>query len=74
MLTEGIVKREEHDDWMRKARVEVRGGDLDESPFAYRRIEKVLQDCGETIKIIHILTPIGVCMADDKRDFDPYKD
>jgi tRNA-splicing ligase RtcB len=73
MLTEGMVKREEHDVWMRKARVEVRGGDLDESPFAYKRIEEILQAHQETIKIIHTLKPIGVCMADD-RTLDPYKD
>lgn len=72
-LTEGLVKQSEHDDWMRSRGVEIRGGDLDESPYAYKRIDKVLDAHSGSIKIIHTLTPIGVCMADD-RTFDPYKD
>ena len=72
-LTEGLVKRDLHDAWIKERGVEVRGGDLDESPYAYKRIEKVLEAHQGTIKIIHTLTPIGVCMADD-RTFDPYKD
>jgi tRNA-splicing ligase RtcB (3'-phosphate/5'-hydroxy nucleic acid ligase) len=73
ILTEGQVKREEHDAWIKRVGVEVRGGDLDESPYAYKRIEEVLEAHKGTIKVLHTLTPIGVCMADD-RTFDPYKD
>jgi tRNA-splicing ligase RtcB len=72
-LTEGLIKKEEHDAWMCAANVEVRGGDLDESPYAYKRIRNILKAHESTIKILHTLTPIGVCMADD-RTFDPYKD
>ncbi len=72
-LTEGLVKREEHDAWMKRMDVELRGGDLDESPLAYKRINNVLEAHAGTIKILHTLTPIGVCMADDKI-YDPYKD
>lgn len=72
-LTEGLVKREEHQAWIKRIGVEVRGGDLDESPYAYKRIDDVLKSHASTIKILHTLTPIGVCMADD-RTFDPYKD
>lgn len=72
-LTEGRVSRHSHDDWMRRAGVEIRGGGLDESPYAYKRIESVLEAHKDTIKILHTLTPIGVCMAED-RTFDPYKD
>lgn len=72
-LTEGLVKREDHDAWIKRVGVEVRGSDLDESPYAYKRIEGVLAHHRETINILHTLTPIGVCMADD-RTFDPYKD
>lgn len=72
-LTEGLVKRSEHDEWMKKAGVELRGGDLDESPYAYKRIESVLDAHKDTIKILHTLSPIGVAMA-DARLFDPYKD
>jgi tRNA-splicing ligase RtcB len=72
-LTEGLVKREDHDNWIKRAGVEVRGGDLDESPYAYKRIEEVLEAHKDTIKILHTLTPIGVAMADG-RTYDPYKD
>lgn len=72
-LTEGLVKRDEHDAWIKRAGVEVRGSDLDESPFAYKRIEKVLEAHERTVKILHTLRPIGVCMADG-RTYDPYKD
>jgi len=72
-LTEGLVKQDLHDAWIKQRGVEVRGGDLDESPYAYKRIEEVLEAHSGTIKILHTLTPIGVCMADD-RTFDPYKD
>lgn len=72
-LTPGLVKREEHDAWIKRVGVEVRGSDLDESPLAYKRIHGVLAAHGSTINILHTLTPIGVCMADD-RTHDPYKD
>ena len=72
-LTPGLVKKDEHERWIKKAGVVVRGGDLDESPYAYKRIENVLEAHAPTIKILHTLWPIGVCMADD-RTFDPYKD
>lgn len=72
-LTEGLVDRIAHDEWMARAHVEVRGGGIDESPYAYKRIHSVLQAHKETVRILHILTPIGVCMASD-REFDPYKD
>lgn len=70
---EGLVKKDEHDAWIKRKGVEVRGGDLDESPYAYKRIESVLEAHTGTIKILHTLQPIGVCMADD-REWDPYKD
>lgn len=72
-LREGLVKRHDHDHWMREKGVELRGSGLDESPLAYKRIGDVLNAHRDTINIKHILHPIGVCMADE-RDFDPYKD
>lgn len=72
-LTEGLVKRDLHDTWIKQRGVEVRGGGLDESPYAYKRIEEVLEAHKGTIKILHTLTPIGVFMADE-REKDPYKD
>jgi tRNA-splicing ligase RtcB len=73
MLTEGIIKRDEHDAWIKRVGVEVRGGDLDESPYSYKRIEEVLKAHQGTIKILHTLTPIGVCMA-APNEYDPWKD
>jgi tRNA-splicing ligase RtcB len=73
IITEGIVKREEHDAWIKKAGVELRGGELDESPYAYKRIEQVIEAHNGTIKILHTLFPIGVAMASEK-EYDPYKD
>lgn len=72
-LTSGLVNREDHEAWIRRARVELRGGDLDESPYAYKRIDEVLRAHQGTVKILHVLNPVGVCMA-DSREYDPYKD
>ena len=72
-LTEGLVSREAHDTYMQTFSPEVRGGGLDESPIAYKRIEEVLKAHEGTIKIVEILTPIGVCMADE-REKDFYRD
>jgi tRNA-splicing ligase RtcB len=74
-IREGKVSREAHEHWISSAGVEVRGGDLDESPLAYKRIEEVLYAHKGTIRVVHTLTPIGVCMADSRDRFkDPYKD
>lgn len=72
-LSEGLIKKESHESYMLRCAPEVRGGDLDESPLAYKRIEEVLYAHRDTVKILHTLTPIGVCMASD-REYDPYKD
>ena len=73
VLKEGLVNKQAHEDWMTKAQVELRGGGLDESPFAYKRIEHVLNSHNGSIRILHTLKPIGVCMASEN-EFDPYKD
>ncbi|WP_152396694.1 RtcB family protein [Paenibacillus guangzhouensis] len=53
--------------------VELRGAGTDESPFVYRKLQDVLDAHAETIDVLHILKPIGVCMA-GADEFDPYKD
>ncbi|MNN23679.1 RNA-splicing ligase RtcB [compost metagenome] len=53
--------------------VELRGAGTDESPFVYRRLQEVLNAHAETIEVVHVLKPIGVCMA-GANEFDPYKD
>jgi len=53
--------------------IELRGGAADEAPAAYKRLDAVLAAHGDTIEILHRLTPIGVAMA-GADTFDPYKD
>jgi len=53
--------------------IELRGGAADEAPGAYKRLDQVLAAHGDTIEIVHRLTPLGVAMA-GADTFDPYKD
>ncbi len=59
--------------WMDNFGVILRGGGLDESPFAYRRLPEVLNSVKDTIKILHTLKPLIVVMA-GANEFDPYSD
>ena len=63
-----VVKTE-----MKKLRIELRGGDADEAPDCYKRLEEVLKHQGDTIKILYRLHPVGVAMAGSDT-YDPYKD
>ena len=70
---EGRVRHDEMMKWLHECGVTLRGGDLDEAPQAYRRLPEVLAAHEGTIKVLHVLKPIGVAMAG--RDIrDPYKD
>lgn len=51
----------------------LRGGDLDEAPQVYRRLDSVLSAQGNTIEVLHRLRPQIVCMA-PRDTFDPYRD
>jgi tRNA-splicing ligase RtcB (3'-phosphate/5'-hydroxy nucleic acid ligase) len=53
--------------------IELRGGAADEAPDAYKRLDAVLAAHGDTIEVVHRLTPLGVAMA-GADTFDPYKD
>ena len=70
---EGLVKPEMMEGWLNRANVVLRGGGLDESPDCYKRLPEVLAAHGETIRILHTLTPVGVAMA-GANEFDLYKD
>ncbi len=59
--------------WIAEKGVCLRGGGCDEAPQAYRRLEEVLQAHAETVRILHILRPIGVAMA-GLEIRDPYRD
>lgn len=66
--------RAQMDAWLEEQEVAVCGGDLDESPMAYRRlVQEVLPFHKSTIRIVHRLSPFAVVMA-GKGEFDPYKD
>jgi tRNA-splicing ligase RtcB len=58
---------------LRERGIELRGGAADEAPDAYKRLDEVLADHGDSIRVLHRLTPIGVAMA-GADTFDPYKD
>ena len=58
---------------LRARGIELRGGAADEAPDAYKRLDQVLADHGDTIRVLHRLTPIGVAMP-GADTFDPYKD
>ena len=60
------------DEWLQRRGVMLSGGDLDESPMAYRRLPEVLARHDGTIKVVHTLRPFAVAMAGD--DVDPWKD
>lgn len=69
----GKVSPEMMADWLRNKGVILRGGGLDESPHAYRRLPDVLAAQGPTIEVLHVLRPLVVVMA-GADEFDPYKD
>jgi tRNA-splicing ligase RtcB (3'-phosphate/5'-hydroxy nucleic acid ligase) len=66
-------QRAEMDDWLRRRDVLLAGGDLDESPMAYRRLDDVLAHHAGTIRVLHRLRPFVVAMAGEG-EFDPFKD
>ena len=73
VLAPGAVSPEMMRAWIREKGVILRGGGLDESPHAYRRLPAVLAAQQGTIEILHTLRPLIVVMAGPE-EFDPYKD
>lgn len=71
--TGGKITVEQMNEAVKKFGVELRGAGTDESPFVYRKLREVLDAHRGTIEILHVLKPIGVCMA-GANEFDPYKD
>jgi len=69
----GRVTAEMMEAWLTERDVVLRGGGLDESPHAYRRLPDVLAAQGATVRVLHTLKPIIVVMA-GADEFDPYKD
>lgn len=71
--TGGQIAPEQMHAAVRSFGVELRGAGTDESPFVYRKLQDVLDAHQNTIEVLHVLKPIGVCMA-GADEFDPYKD
>ncbi|RKP49963.1 RtcB family protein [Cohnella endophytica] len=69
----GQISKEQMAQAVRDFGVELRGAGTDESPFVYRKLQGVLDAHSETIEVLNVLKPIGVCMA-GADEFDPYKD
>ena len=63
VIRPGKVSHQMMEDWLREKDVVLRGGGLDESPHAYRRLPEVLEAQGDTIEVLHTLTPLVVVMA-----------
>ena len=73
VVSPGKITHEMLRDWLAPLGVVLRGGGLDEAPQAYRRLPDVLAAQGETVRVLHTLTPLVVVMA-GADEFDPYKD
>jgi tRNA-splicing ligase RtcB len=69
----GLVRHDKWQEWLKEKGVFVIGGDVDEAPQAYRRLDSVLEAHAGTIEVVHRLRPIGVAMAGGDVS-DPYKD
>ncbi len=65
--------RAEMEAWLAGRGVMLAGGDLDESPMAYRRLPEVLAEHAGTVRVLHTLRPFAVSMA-GPGEFDPFKD
>lgn len=70
---EGLVTPQMMHEWLKRSGVVLKGGGLDESPHCYKRLDEVLAAQGDTVRVLHTLTPVGVAMAGED-EFDPYKD
>jgi tRNA-splicing ligase RtcB len=73
LIKPGLVSVEMMTSWVREKGVILRGGGLDESPHAYRRLPEVLAAQRGTVEVLHTLRPLIVVMAGPDL-FDPYKD
>jgi tRNA-splicing ligase RtcB (3'-phosphate/5'-hydroxy nucleic acid ligase) len=73
VISPGRVSPEMMQAWVKEKGVILRGGGLDESPHAYRRLPDVLAAQEGTVEVLHTLKPLVVVMA-GAEEVDPYKD
>lgn len=73
IVSKGEVDFDSVKETMVSANIELRGAGADEAPQCYKNLKEVLGYMGDTIAVVHELTPVGVAMAGSDT-FDPYKD
>lgn len=73
VISPGRVDDDMMRSWLKKKKVILRGGGLDESPHVYRRLPDVIAAQENTVEVLHTLRPLVVVMA-GADEFDPYKD
>jgi tRNA-splicing ligase RtcB len=73
VVRQGVVDWEAVKRRLREQGIVVIGGGADEAPEVYKRLPEVLAAHGDSIRVKHTLTPLGVVMA-GAEVFDPYKD
>jgi tRNA-splicing ligase RtcB len=72
-VSNGLVDMNGVRDRIKKQGILLRGAGADEAPEVYKSLPEVLNYLSNTIRIIHTLTPLVVCMAGEN-EYDPYKD
>lgn len=70
-LSKAAVKPDMIYERLKEKNVELRGGGLDEAPQVYRRLEDVLAQHKDTIRVTHYLQPVGVVMDGPERFVPP---
>ena len=72
-ISQGLVDWPAAQARLREQGIVLVGGGADEAPEVYKRLPEVLAAHGDSIRVKHVLRPLGVAMAG--RDVhDPYKD
>lgn len=72
-VTKGLVDMDEVRKEIAGKGIILKGAGGDEAPQVYKKLPEVLKYHEGTIKILHRLTPLIVCMAGNE-EYDPYKD
>ena len=73
IVDKGLVDMDKVREEIRAKGIILKGAGGDEAPQVYKKLPEVLDYHKDTIKILHTLTPLVVCMA-GLEEFDPYKD
>lgn len=73
VITPGLVDFDAVRTRIKQQGVELRGAGADEAPECYKRLSDVLEHHAGTVRVLHVLRPLGVAMAGEDT-FDPFKD